>query len=56
MGIGLPDERDAERHAIGHSVNHNSLMMTISLAQLSLHTIAINSMMETTLGDADEDG
>ena len=48
MGIGEPDERYSHVFAI-----EQMLVMTIGLAQLTLHTVAVNSMLETLLGDGE---
>ncbi len=48
MGIREPDERYSHVFAI-----EQMLVMTIGLAQLTLHTVAINSMLETLLGDGE---
>ena len=55
MLVGEPDEGQCHALSFRNMIRQQVLVLTECLAHLSLHTVAIDSMLETSLGHADEE-
>ena len=55
MLVGEPDEGQGHALSLRNMLRQQVLVLTECLAHLSLHTVAIDSMLETSFGHADEE-
>ena len=55
MPVCEPDESHKHLLIVGHRFPQQLFMLTVGLADLSLHTISVNSVLETFLRNTDQD-
>ena len=54
MAVGKPDEGEVDLTAVGDVVGEQGAVQTIGFAQLPLHAVAVDGMLEVALRYADQ--